>query len=68
MANINVNYINPLLKASVSVIEQACGLNVTIGKPGLKEAAFTHDADGALAACQHYSSPLVRLSSTSRCR
>jgi chemotaxis protein CheX len=43
MANINVNYINPLLKASVSVIEQACGLNVTIGKPGLKEAAFTHD-------------------------
>ena len=43
MANINVNYINPLLKASVSVIEQACGLNVTIGKPGLKEASFTHD-------------------------
>ena len=43
MANVNVNYINPLLKASVSVIEQACGLNVTIGKPGLKEASFNRD-------------------------
>ena len=43
MANINVNYINPLLKAAVTVIEQACQLNVTIGKPGLKEANFTND-------------------------
>ena len=43
MAAINVNYINPILKASVTVIEQACGMNVTIGKPALKEASFTHD-------------------------
>ncbi len=43
MAQINVNYINPILKASVTVIEQACQLNVTIGKPELKEAIFTHD-------------------------
>ncbi|MBO7354091.1 MAG: chemotaxis protein CheX [Lachnospiraceae bacterium] len=43
MATINVNYINPLLKASVSVIEQACGLNVAIGKPALKDAQFTSD-------------------------
>ena len=41
MTSINVNYINPLLKASVTVIQQACQLNVTIGKPGLKDTAFT---------------------------
>lgn len=43
MANINVNYINPLLKASVMVIEQACRMNVTLAKPYLREASFTSD-------------------------
>ncbi len=42
-ASINVNYINPILKAAVTVIEQACQLNVTIGKPALKEASFTSE-------------------------
>ena len=43
MANINVQYINPLLKASVTVIKQACCLDVAIGRPVLKTASFTDD-------------------------
>lgn len=41
MTTINVNYINPLLKASVMVISQACQMTVTIGKPTIKPAAFS---------------------------
>ena len=43
MANINVEYINPLLKASVKVIQDACRMDVTIGKPSITPAAFTDD-------------------------
>ena len=43
MNTINVNYINPLLKASVTVIEQAAQMNVTIGKPALGDATFTEN-------------------------
>ena len=43
MANINVEYINPLLKASVKVIQDACRMDVTIGKPSIAQAAFTDD-------------------------
>ena len=43
MANINVEYINPLLKASVKVIQDACRMEVTIGKPSIAQAAFTDD-------------------------
>lgn len=43
MANINVNYINPLLKASVTVINQAAQLDVTIDRPYLKNTEFTDD-------------------------
>ncbi|MCR5331996.1 MAG: chemotaxis protein CheX [Lachnospiraceae bacterium] len=43
MANINVEYINPLLKASVKVIQDACRMDVTIGKPSIAPAAFTDD-------------------------
>lgn len=43
MNTINVNYINPLLKASVTVIKQAAQLDVTIGKPSLSDASFTTD-------------------------
>ncbi|MBP5331929.1 MAG: chemotaxis protein CheX [Lachnospiraceae bacterium] len=43
MANINVEYINPLLKASVKVIQDACRMEVTIGKPSISEAKFTND-------------------------
>ena len=43
MANINVEYINPLLKASVKVIQDACRMDVTIGRPSIAQAAFTDD-------------------------
>ena len=43
MNAINVNHINPFLKASVTVIEQACALKVTIAKPYLKNCEFTDD-------------------------
>ncbi len=43
MAGINVEYINPLLKASVKVIQDACRMDVTIGKPSVAQAAFTDD-------------------------
>ena len=43
MANINVEYINPLLKASVKVIQDACRMDVTIGKPSIAQASFTDD-------------------------
>ena len=43
MAGINVEYINPLLKASVKVIQDACRMEVTIGKPSVAQAAFTDD-------------------------
>lgn len=43
MNTINVNHINPFLKASVTVIGQACGLEVTIAKPYLRECTFTDD-------------------------
>lgn len=40
---INVEYINPILKATVKVIREACGMEVSIGKPSIKTAAFTND-------------------------
>ncbi len=43
MANINVEYINPLLKASVKVIQDACQMTVTIGKPSIAEAKFSEE-------------------------
>lgn len=43
MANINVEYINPLLKASVKVIQDACRMDVTIGRPSIAQAQFTDD-------------------------
>ena len=43
MANINVEYINPLLKASVKVIQDACRMDVAIGKPSIAEASFSDD-------------------------
>lgn len=43
MSEINVNYINPFLTASVKVIKDACGIDVAIGKPSLKEASFTDE-------------------------
>ena len=43
MNAINVNHINPFLKASVTVISQACLLDVTIAKPYLKACEFTDD-------------------------
>lgn len=43
MNTINVNYINPLLKASVTVIRQACALDVTLDKPSLRDTVFTAD-------------------------
>ena len=42
-ANINVEYINPILKATVTVVRDACRLDVTIGKPSLATASFTDD-------------------------
>ena len=41
MNTIDVNYINPLLKASLMVIKQACNLDITLGRPSLREASFT---------------------------
>lgn len=43
MPSVNVEYINPLLKATVKVIKEACQMDVTLGKPGIKQAAFTDD-------------------------
>ncbi len=40
---INVEYINPILKATVTVVRDACRLDVAIGKPSLSEASFTDD-------------------------
>ena len=42
-ANINVEYINPILKATVTVVRDACRLDVAIGKPSLATASFTDD-------------------------
>lgn len=42
-AAINVDYINPFLGATVKVIKDACQMDVTLGKPSLKEAVFTED-------------------------
>lgn len=40
---VNVEYINPILKATIKVIKEAVGMEVTIGKPSIKQAAFTDD-------------------------
>ena len=42
-ANINVEYINPILQATITVVRDACRLNVAIGKPSLATASFTDD-------------------------
>ncbi|MBP5160273.1 MAG: chemotaxis protein CheX [Lachnospiraceae bacterium] len=41
---INVEYINPILAASVSVMRDACHITATIGKPALKPAIFDENA------------------------
>lgn len=39
---INVQYINPILKAAVKVIREACNMEVTIGKPSIADTQFTN--------------------------
>ena len=41
--SVNVEYVNPFLVASTSVIKNACSIDVKIGKPYVRKAEFTSD-------------------------
>lgn len=43
MTTVKADYINPFLMASVKVIKDACRLDITLGKPGLKSTEFKDD-------------------------
>lgn len=40
---INVEYINPILKATVKVVHDACGMDISIAKPAIAPTSFTDD-------------------------
>lgn len=42
-AAVNVEYVNPFLAASTTVIRNACSIEVKIGKPFIRQAAFSED-------------------------
>lgn len=44
MATLNAEHINPFLMAAKKVLQDMCFVEVTIEKPGLKEAAFGSDS------------------------
>lgn len=44
MAEVNVQYINPFLIASSSIIKEACQIQSKIGKPHLRSAEFAKDS------------------------
>ena len=44
MAEVNVQYINPFLMSASSIIMQTCQVQLGIGKPFLKNAAFGQDS------------------------
>lgn len=43
MATLNAEHINPFLMAAKKVLQDMCFVDVTIQKPGLKEASFSSD-------------------------
>ena len=43
MAEFSVEYINPFLMAAKKVLQDMCFVEVSVQKPGLKEAAFSAD-------------------------
>ena len=40
MANINVDYINPFISASSSILKDLCNIDVNMGKPYLKQTVY----------------------------
>ena len=44
MAGLNVEYINPFLAAATQILRDMCQVNVTIGKPFLRDMNFTDDS------------------------
>ncbi len=42
--SINVEYINPFLKAATSIIKDICQVDITVGKPYIKQAEFSSDS------------------------
>ena len=43
MAEMNVDYINPFLKAAISIIKDACQVELKVGKPYASSINFTDD-------------------------
>jgi len=41
---INVEFINPFLKAATSIIKDICQIDMTVGKPYIKQTAFSNDS------------------------
>lgn len=41
---VNVEYINPFLMAATSIIKDICQIELTVGKPYVKETAFASDS------------------------
>lgn len=41
---INVEYINPFLMAATSIIKDVCGIEMTVGKPYVKNSEFASDS------------------------
>lgn len=39
----NVEYLNPIIKASTFVLQQACNVNATVGKPYLTQTSYDNE-------------------------